>query len=70
MAITPTNGRDYKSKKAVQEAFYNGENFIVNDVTDPFCGKYCSVRDFKNGEQVTIRYNKQRSCMVLTVEKK
>lgn len=34
LTVVPAYGRDYKSKKAVQEAWDRGEDFLIRDVDD------------------------------------
>ena len=53
--LTPAYGRDYKSKKEVLKDFLDGKDFIYND---PFRQCYCSIRDFKPGDVVNLRYHK------------
>jgi hypothetical protein len=59
--LTPYNGKDYSAKAAVVEAFRSGKDFIFNDMSSQWDGKPCSIRDFKVGDQVKLRYNKLRS---------
>lgn len=56
--LVPAYGRDYKSKKEAEDSFYAGQDFRVADISSPFDGTYCSVRDFKKGEEISIRYKK------------
>ena len=55
--LTPAYGRDYKSTKEAKADYFAGKDFILNDVSSPYHGKYCSCRDFV-GEQITLRYHR------------
>ena len=55
--LTPAYGRDYKSSKEAKQDYLSGLDFILNDVSSPYNGKYCSCRDFV-GEFVTLRYHR------------
>lgn len=63
ITLTPAYGRDYKSAKAAKEDLLSGKDFLINDITHPFCGKYCSVRDLvKEGVDIAyIRYKGNRN---------
>lgn len=65
--LTPAFGRDYRSKTAVIEALEAGKDFVYHDVLSPFDGKYCSIRDFKPGQQFHIRYFKLTKSMYYTI---
>jgi hypothetical protein len=55
--LTPTYGTDYKSKKAVIEAFNRGEDFyVVNGVSYGAMSKGDLVQE--GIKEVKIRYNK------------
>ena len=60
ITLTPAYGRDYKSKRAALEAFEEGYDFIINDITHQYDGKPATKSQLvANGErQVKIRYNK------------
>lgn len=58
ITLTPAYGRDYKSKAAVEKDFIDGKDFRICDMSSPDDGRYCSIRDFKKGDKVTIRYSK------------
>lgn len=55
--LTPAYGKDYKSKAEVEKAFRDGKDF--KDATQG--GRYCSVRDFKEGTDIELRYNRIQS---------
>jgi len=53
--VTPAYRRDYTTAKAAKQDWYDGMDFIIADIRDPYDGKPCSIRD---GLTVTIRYNR------------
>jgi len=62
--LIPAYGLDYKSAGRVREAYHQGKDFILCDISSPYDGKYCSCRDFPR-EKVLIRYhNKQKVVLV------
>jgi len=61
--LTPAYGRDYTSKAQATEAYQSGKDWILNDITSPWDGKYCSCRDFP-GEPVKLRYSKLRKSTI------
>jgi hypothetical protein len=54
---TPAYGRDYTSAAKAKAGFLSGVDWILNNqmTTTP-----CSVRDFKPGQRVQIRYKFNR----------
>jgi len=59
MPVIPAYGRDYKSAKAAKSDWESGDvDFILQDVTSPWDGRYCSGRDFV-GHSMEIRYQKK-----------
>ncbi len=63
--LTPAYGRDYKSKADALAAFRGGKDFIINDISCPWDGKPCSIRDLEPGEKVKIRYKGLRNVFVV-----
>lgn len=63
--LLPAYGRDYKSAKEAKAAYIQGSDFILNDITSPWNGKYCSCRDFE-GQEVKLRYNKMKDATLVT----
>ena len=53
--VIPAYGRDYKSAAAAKQDWKDGKDFIIADLSNPYDGKPCSIRD---GLKVVIRYNK------------
>jgi hypothetical protein len=69
--LTPSYGRTYKSKAAVQADWDAGKDFTIQDVTSPWDGKQINKGDAeKEGGTFNIRYNNNRSVAVITVAKK
>lgn len=67
VTLTPAYGRDYANVHDVKQAFLDGKDFILQDVTSRWYGKPCNVLDFKSGTKVRIRYNKNRSVAIVEV---
>ena len=67
--LIPAYGRDYRSAKDAKADFLAGKDFIIADITDPYDGKPCSVRDFDAGTGITLRYKRLASLTVLKVPK-
>lgn len=67
ITLTPAYGRDYKSKKAAIEDFQADKDFIYNEFSSPWDGKYCNKTDLQNAgvHTVNIRYkNLTQICNV------
>lgn len=64
MELIPAYGRNYKTKKEVEQAFLEGKDF-EGDMTIGF--KLCSVRDFQSGVKVNLRYKNQTMVTVVKV---
>jgi len=60
--LEPVYGRDYKSAKEAIAAYNEGKDFVVSSIEHPYCGAYCSKRDFGD-KQVKLRYNKLRDAV-------
>jgi hypothetical protein len=65
--LSPAYGRDYKTAKEVKAAFEAGKDF-VGDYNLRFA--LCSIRDFKPGDTVNLRYKKNRSVVPYKVTAK
>lgn len=62
--LTPAYGKDYTSKAKAIAAFREGKDFVYNLLGS---STYCSIRDFKQGEVVRIRYKKLTQVCEVTV---
>jgi hypothetical protein len=67
--LKPAYGRDYKSGKAVQEAWDAGKDFIVSDFFSPDDGRYINKEDAERvGGIFNVRYNQNRMVKVIDVK--
>lgn len=66
-SLTPAFGADYKSAKAVTEAFLAGKDFTWNQHTGR--STLVNVEAFGPGARIQIRYNRIQSVMVLDLDK-
>ena len=62
--LSPAYGRDYKSSEQTKKAFFDGKDFKLNT---PWGTTYCSVKDFKSGDRVAIRYSKLHRVTIVTI---
>jgi hypothetical protein len=62
--LQPAYGRDYKSKAAVEAAFWEGKDFL-GDYQLGF--KPVGIQDFAPGSKVMLRYGGLRRVTVVTV---
>lgn len=56
LTVSPAYGRDYKSAKDAKSDFLGGKDFRMESIGQG--GTYCSLRDFAQGVEVSIRYAK------------
>jgi hypothetical protein len=58
LILIPAYCRDYKTADEVKADWEAGKDFIIMNVTSRWCGKPCSIRDYKDGvpEGSYIRY--------------
>ena len=68
ITLIPAYGRDYKSKKAVQEDLDNNKDFEVASLGQG--GRYANASDLLNDNQVnvTIRYGKLRKVGIFSLK--
>ena len=64
--LTPAYGRDYKNKQALQTDIDLNKDFILNDISSPYHGRYCSPSDFK-GQTICFRYQKLTKTIMITI---
>lgn len=62
--IVPAYGRDYHTAIETLAAWKSGSDFLIQDISSPYDGKYCSCRDFTRIESVMIRYNKRADFLI------
>jgi len=57
LQVKPAYGKDYKSKKAVMEAWNNNKDFIILTVFSPHCGRYINKQDADDAiPSIEVRY--------------
>lgn len=64
--LIPAYGRDYKSAKAVRDAWNEGKDFQISNAFSPDDGRYVNKSDAAIGQKFNIRYNGLRSIAVIT----
>lgn len=64
--LTPAYGRDYKSLKDAQKDFDDGKDFRLNSYNGD-C--YISIRDFKEPQEIQVRYKKLTQVGFLKIKK-
>lgn len=64
--VIPAYGRDYKSKAEVWLALENQKDFLIADISNPYNGKYISLREIKREgfDSVQVRYRKLREVQI------
>lgn len=67
ITVSPAYGRDYSSRDLALQAWSDGKDFILHDMSSPWDGKPCSIRDFPAGTVVRVRYNKLRRVTSVTI---
>lgn len=65
MTLVPAYGRDYKSAKEVKADWEAGKDFVIMDVTNPYCGKYVNKQDAPKGVTLNIRYKNMANICVI-----
>ena len=68
MTLTPAYGFDYKSAKAVTEAFNSNVDFILRDPFSRWDGKPTNKEQINKGTRVSIRYRRLTRQVSLRVE--
>ena len=58
--VTPAYGRDPKTSRAALDSWESGEDWIIADITNPWNGKPCSIRDTAALGGVMLRFNALR----------
>jgi hypothetical protein len=66
ITLVPAYGRDYKSQATVKADFDAGKDFIINDMSSQWDGKYANKQNLA-GHRVTIRYSNLRKLMIINV---
>lgn len=68
MTLSPAYGRDYKSKAAVLADFEANKDFLVEDITDRYCGEPVNREQILRGTRVNIRYSRLTKVVSLVVK--
>jgi hypothetical protein len=63
--VSPAYGRDYKNETLARNDFLANKDFVYE--VYGVRGRYCSIRDFKSGDKVEIRFNKKNDLTMLTI---
>jgi len=66
LSVVPAYGRDYKSKKEVQEAFDANKDFTINDLFGGNDGRAVNKQDLQPGDVLNVRYKKLTQVAVIT----
>ena len=73
--LTPAYGRDYISKASAKEGLRSGQAFIIHapqqfaiEGTACLPTTYCSIRDFRKGDVLNVRYKRHRSIASFTLK--
>ena len=61
--VSPAYGRDYKDEVSARNDWDSGKDFVYESIGGG--GRYCSKRDFTNGDIIEIRYNKKVDLTVV-----
>jgi len=70
LQVKPAYGRDYKSKKAVMEAWNGNKDFIILTVFSPDRGRYINKQDADDAiPSIEVRYSKLTRYVILDVGK-
>ena len=60
--VEPAYGRKYVSAEEAEKAFRDGKDFILYPRF-----QYCSIRDFKDGDTVYIKYGPSRTRLTSVI---
>ena len=68
-SLTPAYGRDYTNAADAFADFTSGtKDFVFNDISSRWDGKYCSERDLRDGTRHQLRYDHLRKIVVVWYE--
>jgi hypothetical protein len=69
ITVVPAYGRDYRSKKEVEEAWNAGKDFLIQDMSSPWDGSYINKEDAERGgiREVNVRFKRLRNVHVIRV---
>lgn len=69
MIVIPAYGRDYKTREDVIKDWEGNKDFVIQDVSCKYNGKYINKNDAINGnvKEVKIRFNKLEDFVFVKV---
>jgi len=70
LTVVPAYGRDYTSKAKVLKDWDEGKDFLINDISSPYDGRYINKQDAGNDESlrtINVRYSSLRKIMVINL---
>lgn len=69
LTLVPAYGRDYKSKKAVLADWEANRDFLIQDISSPYDGRYINKQDATSLKSTTfnIRYKSLTQICVVKV---
>jgi len=70
LTVVPAYGKDYKSKAQVMQAWNEGKDFQINDMSSRYDGSYINKQDADNQgglRAINIRYNGLRKVVVINL---
>lgn len=66
ITLTPAFGRDYKNVNVIKKDFFDGKDFIINQLGHPYDGKPANKYDLmRETGTVQIRYGGLRKVVVV-----
>jgi hypothetical protein len=64
--VSGAYGRDYRTSDAAAADFLAGKDFVVHAPLE-WAGAYCSIRDFRSGSIVNVRFKARTQVVPVTV---
>ena len=68
VTLVPAYGRDYKNKKEVQTDWDADKDFLINDMSHPYNGKYINKPQASKGDTMMIRFKQLRNVHVIKIK--
>ena len=62
--LTPAYGRDYQTAEHARQDFDDNKDFIFNDITNPYDGKYINKDQIDDHTNIKIRFKKLTHILV------
>jgi hypothetical protein len=70
MTVVPAYGKDYKSKKEIEEALKAGKDFQIADYFHPEDGRYVNREDLLKSKVKTINVRYARLTKIAVIQVK